>query len=194
MKRVVFAALVVVLGPAVAVSEPMTLESKIRGYYDAAPEALKKLIERPKVELKVVESLDQLRTFSSGYYNGYAGNIVGRNIAAVAMTHPGKIPTLAFIRSALTRSSDEFAHGATTPGTLGNLRSDALSLVVVSGNDSNEVIVHTIFASALSYPPHPRLGIGSLPPRQESSRAEARLLRRTGLMATTTTDPGFASR
>jgi hypothetical protein len=110
MIRVALAALVLVLGPAMAASEP--LESKVRRYYDAAPMALKNLIERPKVELKVVESLGQLRTFSTDYHNGYAGSIVGRNIAGVAMTHPGKIPTLAFVRSAMTRSSDEFTQRA----------------------------------------------------------------------------------
>jgi hypothetical protein len=38
------------------------------------------------------------------------------------------------------------------------LRRDVLIFVVVSGNDSNAVIVHTVLSSAsLSYAPHPRL-------------------------------------
>ena len=71
---------------------------------------------------------------------------------------------------------------ATVGVTARNLRSDVLTLLVVSRDDGNVVI----FSSAsLFYAPRLHLSTGSPPPRHGSSRAQAHAAGRTGPMATT---------
>jgi hypothetical protein len=113
MKRSVLAVLATAffISPASAFEMDKVIAGKIWGWYQEAPQALRVLIEKPKVDLYLVPDSSDLTHHATEYFRSSAmAKSLGTGLEAIALTWPGyRNPTIYFVQPLMQRETPEDA-------------------------------------------------------------------------------------